>query len=96
MATAWRCAASSNREDDCDWVVLYPDGAFRMSEIGSPCGPIPLDATIDTIVIHRPAVRRGRGGGGARREELEQRLRTPYALWPGDYTTDRFILCIPA
>jgi len=63
-----------NRAGDCAWVVLYPDGAFRMSETGEPCGPIPLDATIDTIVIHRPAPRTGQGEGDAWREELERRL----------------------
>lgn len=63
-----------NRDGDCDWVVLYPDGAFRMSEIGEPCGPIPEDATIDTIVIHRPATRPGQGDGDAWREELGRRL----------------------
>ena len=63
-----------NRAGDCDWVVLYPDGAFRMSEIGEPCGPIPLDATIDTIVIHRPACRPGQSEGDAWHAELERRL----------------------
>lgn len=63
-----------DRAMGCDWVVLYPDGAFRMSEIGEPCGPIPLDATIDTIVIHRPAARPGQEEGDAWREELERRL----------------------
>ena len=62
------------RAGDCDWVVLYPDTGFRMSEIGEPCGPIPLDATTDTIVIHRPACRPGQGEGDAWREELERRL----------------------
>ena len=63
-----------NRAGDCDWVVLYPDGAFRMSEIGDPCGPIPLDATIDTIVIHRPHPLPGQGEGDAWHAELDRRL----------------------